>query len=284
MAKSPHSNPLPWPSAPGDLPRSFAVREDLEALLTTLFPTSQGPLSPIRGGRIAAERQLEQLNAKHYRHSRSYIDGAATRLSPFIRHGVLTLAEVRNTVFRQLRQHRDDGAKLINELGWRDFWQRVWQNLEDGIWEDREEYKTGYDSSSYSYCLPRDVRDGHTGLACIDAFQEELVTTGWIHNHARMWLAAYVVHWRRVHWRVGARWFLEHLLDGDPSSNNLSWQWIASSFSQKPYIFNRQSLERFSSGRFCGKCKVQDHCPFDASYEHLQQKLFQPQDNICTSE
>jgi deoxyribodipyrimidine photo-lyase len=105
--------------------------------------------------------------------------------------------------------------------------------------------------------------------------------TGWLHNHARMWLASYVVHWRRVRWQAGARWFLRHLLDGDPASNNLSWQWVASSFSHKPYIFNRANLERFSGGRFCGDCPRAGRegtagCPFEASYEELQERLFRP--------
>jgi deoxyribodipyrimidine photo-lyase len=96
-----------------------------------------------------------------------------------------------------------------------------------------------------------------------------------------MWLASYVVHSRRVRWQVGARWFLQHLLDGDPASNNLSWQWVASSFSHKPYIFNRANLERFSGGRFCGDCPRAGRggvagCPFEASYEELQQRLFLP--------
>ncbi|GCE64629.1 deoxyribodipyrimidine photo-lyase [cyanobiont of Ornithocercus magnificus] len=285
MTELPHSNPLPWASVPGDLPRSFSARKDFEEFLASLFPTSKGTLSPILGGRLAAEHQLKQLNAKHYGHSRNYLNGAVTRLSPFISHGVLTLVEVRNEIFCQLRRHRQDqaeGAKLINELGWRDFWQRMWQRLGNGIWEEREEYKTGYSASSYDHCLPQDIRDGYTGLACMDAFQKQLVTTGWLHNHARMWLAAYIVHWRQIHWRTGAHWFLEHLLDGDPASNNLSWQWVASSFSHKPYIFNRQSLERFSCGCFCKKCEVQKHCPFDASYEQLQQQLFRPQDKCAT--
>jgi deoxyribodipyrimidine photo-lyase len=98
-----------------------------------------------------------------------------------------------------------------------------------------------------------------------------------------MWLAAYVVHWRRVRWQAGARWFLAHLLDGDPASNNLSWQWVASSFSHKPYLFNRANLERFSGGRFCAGCPLADRrgpggCPFDASYEALQARLFRPVD------
>ena len=179
---------------------------------------------------------------------------------------------------------RRAGEKLIAELGWRDYWQRLWLQLGDGIWHDREPLKTGHPAATYAPRLPADLAAAATGLGCMDAFAAELMETGWLHNHARMWLAAYVVHWRRVRWQAGARWFLRHLLDGDPASNNLSWQWVASAFSHKPYIFNRANLERFSSGRFCAGCPAAHRggagrpggCPFEASYEALQERLFQP--------
>ena len=202
-----------------------------------------------------------------------------TGLSPYIRHGVLSLAEVRDAVFQRIRS-RDEGSKLINELGWRDFWQRMWRDLGDGIHDSQEELKTGHDPASYARELPEDIRNGTTGLACMDGFQSELITRGWLHNHARMWMAAYVVHWRKVHWKAGADWFLEHLLDGDPSSNHLSWQWIASSFSHKPYFFNKGNLERFSDGQFCRSCSSSERCPFEGSYEQLEDQLFVSQGAI----
>ena len=141
-----------------------------------------------------------------------------------------------------------------------------------GVWDDREEYKTGYGPAEYAATLPGDVAAGETGLACMDAFARELRETGYLHNHARMWVAAYVVHWRRVRWQAGARWFLRHLLDGDAASNNLSWQWVASTFSHKPYFFNRENLEKYTGGRYCKGCKAE--CPFAGSYEELGERLF----------
>ena len=74
----------------------------------------------------------------------------------------------------------------------------------------------------------------------------------------------------------GARWFLEHLIDGDPASNNLSWQWVASTFSSKPYFFNRENLERYTAGVYCKVCPhaAAGTCPFDRDYEALEQTLF----------
>jgi deoxyribodipyrimidine photo-lyase len=238
------------------------------------------------GGRRQAERRLEAIDPLAYGTSRNHLDGAVTRLSPYIRHGVLTLAEVREAVFAWLRERgygqperqaeaRRIAGKLISELGWRDYWQRLWRQLGDGIWHDLEPLKTGHPPASYAAELPADVAAAGTGLVCIDAFATELMATGWLHNHARMWLASYLVHWRRVRWQAGAAWFLRHLLDGDPASNNLSWQWLASSFSGKPYIFNRDNLERFSGGVFCRACpRAGRDCPFEADYEQLQRRLF----------
>ena len=271
----PQSSPaaLSWSEQPGDLPRDLPDRGALDRLLEQEFPEAGGALSPLRGGRNAAEQTLGRIDPRRYTKSRNHLRGAVTGLSPYIRHGVLSLAEVRDAVFQRIRS-RDEGSKLINELGWRDFWQRMWRDLGDGIHDSQEELKTGHDPASYTRELPEDIRHGRTGLACMDGFQSELITRGWLHNHARMWMAAYVVHWRKVHWKAGADWFLEHLLDGDPSSNHLSWQWVASSFSHKPYFFNKGNLERFSDGQFCRTCSSSEHCPFDGSYEQLEDQLF----------
>ena len=275
MASDPITGvPLAWPEQPGELPRHFSSRQDLERQLQQLFPEATGSLSPIRGGRRQAESRLQRIQPERYAKGRNNLDGPVTRLSPYIRHGVLTLAEVREAVFARSRS-REGSEKLINELGWRDYWQRLWQQLGDGIWRDQEELKTGHGAASYTRDLPADIREARTGLACMDGFIDELHGSGWLHNHARMWLAAYLVHWRRIRWQVGAQWFLQHLLDGDPASNNLSWQWVASSFSHKPYLFNRANLERYSNGSFCRRCPLSAQgCPFDASYEQLQAELF----------
>jgi deoxyribodipyrimidine photo-lyase len=196
-----------------------------------------------------------------------------TGLSPYIRHGVLSLAQVRDAVLARVTK-ANDGEKLLNELAWRDYWQRVYAAIGDGVWYDREPYKTGYPASAYAKQLPDDIRAGQTGLACIDGFVAELDATGYLHNHARMWLAAYVVHWRRVRWQAGARWFLQHLLDGDPASNNLSWQWIASTFSHKPYFFNRENVQRYTNDIYCEHCPLRNACPFDGTYEDIGAQLF----------
>ena len=227
----------------------------------------------IRGGRAAAEAALQRINPAAYARSRNFLDGDVTRLSPYLRHGVLSLAEVRDHALRVVTR-AEDAEKFVAELGWRDYWQRLYAVLGDGVWVDREGWKTGWRAEDYAPELPVEVVAGSTGLACMDGFSAELRETGYLHNHARMWVAAWVVHWLRVRWQAGARWFLSELLDADVASNNLSWQWVASTFSSKPYFFNRENLERYTNGRYCSRCAVRDRCPFDASYEALEAQLF----------
>ncbi|MGB9634329.1 MAG: FAD-binding domain-containing protein [Chloroflexaceae bacterium] len=261
---------------PRDMRREFTDREDLIAYLAAEFPAAaaeSAAVSATPGGRRAAEARLAAMRPAPYAATRNFLSGAVTRLSAYIRHGVLSLAEVRRAALRAVTRP-EEAAKLINELAWRDYWQRVYAEIGDGVWENREAYKTGLSAADYAPDLPADIATGTTGLACMDAFSHDLVSTGYLHNHARMWLAAYIVHWRRVAWQAGARWFLSHLLDGDPASNNLSWQWVASTFSHRPYIFNRENLERYSDGVYCRACPLRSNCPFDASYETLQARLF----------
>jgi deoxyribodipyrimidine photo-lyase len=246
----------------------FQNREDLEQYLREQFPNAAGKLSPFVGGRGAAEQKLSAFPLSRYAGSRNFLSGAVSRLSPYIRHGVITLREVYERFAAPISKKPPE--KFIQELAWRDYWQRVYANIGTGVWQDREPAKTGV---QYRNALPADW--GATGLACMDSFAQELESTGYLHNHARMWVAAYLVHWRRSAWQAGARWFLQHLLDGDPASNNLSWQWVASTFSSKPYIFNRENLERYTEGRYCTNCTRQASCPFDKSYEQLSQELFQ---------
>ncbi len=254
-----------------DLRREFVSRDELTAYLREQFPEAHGEPSPIRGGQTAALATLARIDPGRYAKTRNRLDGAVSGLSPYIRHGVLLLAEVRRAA---LRRSPRGATKFVQELAWRDYWQRVYAEIGNGVWRDREPYATGRDAGDYARELPSDIRDGSTGLACIDAFAQELRATGYLHNHARMWVAAYVVHFRRVRWQAGARWFLEHLLDGDPASNNLSWQWVAGTFSHKPYFFNRENLERNTDGRYCADCPLRGRCDFEGSYDTLADRLF----------
>ncbi|MFM7365640.1 MAG: FAD-binding domain-containing protein [Cuspidothrix sp.] len=256
--------------------REFNNRVELVTYLREQFPQAAAvddQITDILGGRKAAQQALEKADPIIYAKTRNFLKGQVTKLSPYIRHGVLSLREIREYILERVN-NPDDANKLINELAWRDYWQRLYIKLGNGIWQNQEEYKTGYKTTDYAPQLPPDISNGTTGLFCIDSFSQELQQTGYLHNHIRMWLAAYIIHWRHIQWQAGAKWFLQHLLDGDPASNNMSWQWVASTFSHKPYFFNRENLERYSKGVYCRQCSLFGQCDFEGSYEHIEQRLF----------
>lgn len=255
----------------------FNNRAELIEYLRQEFPDAIQPenVSNTIGGRKEAEKRLKKINPQEYTTSRNYLNGRVSHLSAYIRHGVISLAEIRDYILN-ISKNTNEAEKFITELGWRDYWQRIYAQIGDEIWKDREEYKTGYTAKDYKNNLPEDIIQAETGLRCIDQFTNTLYTTGYLHNHARMYLASYIIHHRKIKWQAGARWFLQHLLDGDPASNNLSWQWVASTFSHKPYFFNRENLEKFTEGMYCRECPLYKNkkCPFEGTYEELEEQLF----------
>ena len=196
----------------------------------------------------AALTRLRLVQPSTYARTRNALDGQVTGLSPYFTHGVLGMAEATRDVNARFPLSFDD--KLVFEFGWREFFHHVWSRAPqggDGIlsnmhgelpWRGR-----------YADKLPDDIREGRTGVPAIDIAVRTLYATGYLHNHTRMWIASYVVHCRKVHWRAGADWLYAHLLDGDLASNHLSWQWVASTFSSKPYLFNAENVAKFAPMR-----------------------------------
>lgn len=232
-----------------------------------MFPQAKGRnlTDSWPGGRHEALRRLSHIDAVAYGRNRNFINGAVTKLSPYLRHGCITLKEAIDAV---LTQHGQNAEKLIAEFAYKDFWRQNWYRHGNAIFSDMEQAKVPIGDKD----LPNYILQGITGLPCMDEVIRDLMNEGYVHNHARMWFAAFVIHWLKVDWRKAADWFEAHLLDGDKASNHLSWQWIASTYSSKPYYFNKETLARFTGEKHCATCLT--GCPFDDSYENLNRNLF----------
>ncbi|MDI4635464.1 deoxyribodipyrimidine photolyase [Pelomonas sp. V22] len=215
-----------------------------------------------------AQARLDRVDPAAYARSRNALGGAVTGLSPFITHGLLSLPEVLEAVGR--REPLQLAHKLVAELGWRAFFRHVWAHRGEAIFASLHEGPLP--DSAYASQLPEDLRQGATGLPVIDQAVRQLYATGELHNHARLWLASYAVHLRKLHWRSMADWLYGHLLDGDLASNALSWQWVAGTGSHKPYLFNADNVARFAPAAW--------HSPgtlIDVSYEQLERWARQPE-------
>jgi deoxyribodipyrimidine photo-lyase len=210
----------------------------------------------------ALHARLDAVRPAAYARTRNALDGAVSRLSPYLTHGFVDLPGVVARVGARQPLRLED--KFVFELGWRAYFRHVWQHRGDAIFTSL--HQGPLPEAAYARALPEDVRRACTGVPAVDQAVRTLYATGYLHNHARMWLASYLVHLRKVHWRTGADWMVGHLLDGDLASNHLSWQWVAGTGSAKPYLFNAENVARFAPADW--------HSPgteIDVSYELLQE-------------
>jgi deoxyribodipyrimidine photo-lyase len=193
---------------------------------------------------------------KTYTSKRNYDFGPDDRsnvsaLSPWVRLRVLPEWTVINEV---LNQHTASGAsKFIDEVCWRTYW-KGWLHLRPTVWDayraDLAESKKSADKN-LGYCR---AIQGRSGIECMDMWTRELIETGYLHNHARMWYASLWVHTLKLPWVLGADFFLKHLLDGDAASNTLSWRWVAGLHTEgKTYLASAANIEKFTAGRFSPK-------------------------------
>lgn len=183
---------------------------------------------------------VEKIDPVKYGTSRNYIDGAVTRLSPYISRGVISLPEIKNSLSqRGFTVH--NASKLLQELSWREFYQRSWFYLKEAIFADLKPAE----ELPLHYKIQRSVIDANTGVEAIDQQIEELYQTGYMHNHVRMYVASVCCNIGRAHWSGPARWLYYHLLDGDLASNCLSWQWVAGTFNGKKYYANQDNINNY---------------------------------------
>ncbi len=234
-----------------------------------LFPNQPGSdLSENwTGGRAEGLNRLHKITPASYGKTRNYLNGDVTYLSPYLRHGCISLAEA---IAFTKETSISGNEKLLFEFAWRDYWRQIWYQFGERIHSEMEPPKVKLNRNP----MPLDVLEGNTKLPCMDSFISTLKETGYLHNHARMWLSSYIIHWLGVDWRPASQWMYHLLLDGDEASNSLSWQWVASTFGSKPYFFNQENLSKYTHNQHCENCQAT--CPFKHSYESLNDTLFQP--------
>lgn len=234
-----------------------------------IFPNHSGAdlTQEWMGGRAEGLRRLQAIKPALYGKTRNYLNGAVTKLSPYLRHGCVSLTEA---IDLTKTISASDNEKLLFEFAWRDYWRHIWYMSGERIHSEMEPPKVVLGRKP----LPLSITSSQTDLPCIDTFVKTLKTTGYLHNHARMWLSSYLIHWEKVDWRAAAKWMHDLLLDGDEASNALSWQWVASTFGSKPYFFNQENLSKYTNNQLCENCQAR--CPFKHSYESLNTALFEP--------
>ncbi len=210
--------------------------------------------------REAALRRLDAFASRagaRYTTSRSFDFGPGRRgnvsaLSPYIGHRLVLEQELLETVLQ--RHPLVVASKFVEEVFWRAYF-KGWLEQHPDVWVD---YRTSLSQElarldADSGLLKRYERAvaGNTGIDCFDAWVDELITTGYLHNHARMWFASIWVFTLELPWQLGADLFYRHLIDGDPAANTLSWRWVCGLHTQgKTYLARADNINKYTDGRY----------------------------------
>ncbi|MGW0337892.1 cryptochrome/photolyase family protein [Streptomyces sp. NPDC003011] len=181
-----------------------------------------------RGGEPEGRRRLSawlREPADTYEDGHDDLGGDATsRLSPYLHFGSLSAVEL----VHRARAAGGSGAEaFVRQLAWRDFHRQVLAARPRAATAD---YRTRHDRWRTERTAREDIeawRQGRTGYPVIDAGMRQLRHEGWMHNRARLLTASFLAKTLYVDWRVGARHFLDLLVDGDVANNQLNWQWVA---------------------------------------------------------
>ena len=219
--------------------------------------TLEGPDSVAAGGHVggqrAADHALSTLDISGYARDRSTVlpvgRRGASRLSPYIRHGLLPLDEVWAAVGDAPERDR---RRFRDELLWQEYARHLYA-------------RTGP-------ALGRPLRHGQprpmgwqgdpwpSEMACMASVTGELHDDGWLVNQTRMWLASQWAVRAGADWRDGEQEMFTHLLDGSRAANRLGWQWTVGTGSGKPYGFSRWQVEKRAPS-LCRGCALRDACP-----------------------
>ena len=161
-------------------------------------------------------------------------------LSPYIGRRLISETDILDVAFQKFKPIKIE--KFVQEIFWRTYW-RGWLELHPIIWNEYEK-------------KIRDIKPPEkTGIKCFDHWTQELIETGYLHNHARMWYASIWIFTLNKNWIDGALFFQKNLLDWCPAVNTLSWRWVAGLQTiGKNYIARADNIYNFTNYKFNPVC------------------------------
>jgi len=209
-------------------------------------------------------QRLLDFSPRKYDQTHHHLDGQVSLLSPYITHGFLTLPMIKSALVARFGEK--EGYGFMFDLAMREYFQRIfWRYGEKALWNAFEAKKT---TVEYEKFMPENIIKGVTGIKILDQQLGSLCEVGYMHKKARQWFASYLTHYTATDWKLGAKLFFYHLLDGDLAANNLSWQGVTGTFSDKPFLFNQEGINSYVEEQYREEGNV-----IDDSLENLQERF-----------
>ena len=210
------------------------------------------------GSQHAADAALAAFDVTGYARRRNEVwpvrRRGASGLSPWIRHGLLTLPEVWSTVDGPPA----DRTKFRDELLWQEYARHLYARLGDALAHPlRYEPPVGATAGSEDGAA---VGPWDRSMVCVDSTLTELERDGWLVNQTRLWLAGDWTVRHGADWTLGEQHFFVHLLDGSRAANRAGWQWTVGTATGKPYGFSRWQVEKRAPS-LCTQCPHRTACP-----------------------
>ncbi|TDK33132.1 cryptochrome/photolyase family protein [Luteimonas terrae] len=240
--------PEAW-TAPRMLPKvdsgpSGVALDDLH--LAATLPWDTGFWQLWQPGEAGAHEALEVFidgAMRGYRASRDRPDQAGTsRLSPHLHFGEIAPWRVVAALdTERTAATAPDIDAYVRELGWREFSHHLLHHFPKTTEQDFNPRFKRFQWARADSAQIEAWRRGRTGVPIVDAGMRELWNVGWMHNRVRMIVGSWLCKHMRIHWREGARWFWDTLVDADLANNTLGWQWIGGTGADaSPYfrVFN----------------------------------------------
>lgn len=229
---------------------------------------SEAIVDPTRDAGLRRLHDFAHRAGSQYAKSRNFDFGPERRgnvslLSSYLRHRLVLEEEVLHTI---LLQHAEsESEKFVQEVFWRAYF-KGWLEQRPSVWTDYRRSVArllqSLDDDAKMLQRYETAVDGNTGIDCFDAWVGELITHGYLHNHARMWFASIWVFTLGLPWQLGADFFYRHLADGDPASNTLGWRWVCGLHTQgKTYLARASNIAHFSDNRFSPDSQLATRAP-----------------------
>ena len=232
-----------------------------------MFPKSKSKL-------IESIKQFSDTQILSYSSDRNFDYGIphknVSRLSPYLRRRFISEYEVLKII---LNKHKYENIeKFIEEIFWRTYW-KGWLETHPYVYKE-------YELKHYDQIIPT-----KTGIKCFDHWKDELIETGYLHNHSRMWFASIWIFTLKYSWESGANFFKNNLIDWCPASNTLGWRWVAGIQTiGKPYIARAENIKHFTGNRFYPKGQLHEDVTLSSIVSSHQKAIdinF-PKENLIT--